>query len=222
MRSMGKFIILFLIVFYSCAVTKQISHNKVDNLYCEAFCTLMIAKHEFNTPNNVRRDTLFILDEYYMDTTSIYYNQKNFNFELCFVDTINFPHYKGDSEHWAEFQKFNAARNIKKHHNIKAECLDTMKLKFISERDVNSVTKKGRTFLYSPLIRIKENNYIIYEHDMAIQSDYYYAYMLKRVDNRFEFIKRRYYSDTFLAVKEDYMKTINFDQTYEGFINKKN
>jgi len=53
---------------------------------------------------------------------------------------------------------------------------------------------------------------------MSGSSEYYYSYVLKEVDDRFEFIRRTFYSDVFWKVKEDYMKTVDFSQSYEEYI----
>ena len=211
-------IVCISLFFYNCSTSKQNLLKEEDKLYTEVFCALMKAKHNFHTPNNVSMDTLYIVDKYYMDTASIYYNQMNVMFEVAYVDSINFPSHKGGPEHWDVFQKFSAQRNVKNHHNISASCLDTMKIKFVSEEDVASLKQKHRIFLYSPIIPLKKGYYEIYEHSIPGPTEYYYAYIFKQKDNHSEFIKRRYYSELFWEVKEDYMKTINFSQSHEEYM----
>jgi len=211
-------LVLFSMIFYSCISSQIQPVSKEDKLYTEVFCELMRAKHQFRTPNNISRDTVYILDEYFIDSTSLYYNQMNVMFEVGFIDSINFPNHKQGPELWNSIKKFNAQMNVKQHHNINATCLDTMKVKFISANDAALVKRKHPIFLYSPLIPIKEGLYKIYEDDMPSSSEYYYSYTLKNVDGRFKYIRRTFYTDVFWKIKEDYIKTVDFNQSYEEYI----
>lgn len=218
---MKAIIIFILLVFWGCKTSKENNLIEEDRLFSEAFCVIMKAKHEFKTPNNTSKDTLFVLDEYYIDTTSLYYNQMNAMFEIGYIDSTNFPNHTKGTEHWSTFQRFSAKRATRNHHIIDLDCLDSMNIKFISEKNVEATSQKSRTFLFSPMIKLNEEHYEIYEHDIRRPAEYYYAYILKRVGNSFEFVRRRYYEDLFWPVREDYMNTIDFDQAYKEFVAKR-
>jgi len=67
-------------------------------------------------------------------------------FEVGYIDSINFPSHKRGPELWDTFKKFSTQRNVKKHHNNNTTCLDSMKIKLVSEKDVTSANQKYRVF----------------------------------------------------------------------------
>jgi len=95
-----------------------------------------------------------------------------------------------------------------------------MKIEFISAREPISARKRNRTFVYSLLMKLKGNNYVIYEHKFLKYSEFYCYYCFKRVGNSFEFYKRDYSEGMHTFLEDDFIKNINFDQTLEEYLAK--
>jgi len=212
--------LLIISLYLSCSGSKVGVRIDVDELYAQACCALVKAKQNFRTPE-LKGDSIQVLDHYFIDTTNLYYNVTNSGFEFQFVNDLESLHSKSAKDDWEKYKIFSSLRNFKGLHQINDECLDQMKIKFISREEIVDQFEEHNTLLYSPLINYKNNFYKIYEHRLTEYEDFYYAYIFRRENNNFEFVKRTYHTDVFMSVKEDYMKTIDFGQGYEEYINSK-
>lgn len=144
----------------------------------------------------------------------------NVMFEIAYINYELFSQQRKGPELWSTFKNFSAQRDVNYHHNIESGCFDRMRVKFVSKDDFLANRPRKKTFLYSPLIPLNDGFYIIYEVELLGNLEYYYAYILKTVGDSFKFERRDYFGDTFWKVKEDYMKTVDFESGYEDFITK--
>jgi len=111
---MNKYIVILLLISLSCASSNQSREINADELYSNAFCALMNAKYDFTSPNNIRKDTVYILDQYYVDTTSLFYNQLNLGFQLGVKDTSNIQKLEDRLHAWNRFRDVSKLLGVKK------------------------------------------------------------------------------------------------------------
>ena len=209
-------LLLFIIAtLSSCKITGQSINNENDNLYIEALNCVF--DFRFDNKHRLDNGVLNIYEKYYIDTKSLYYQNHNFSFHLEFIDSTSHPYKNATKVDWNSFKTFSSFCDVIGTHNKELSVYKHSNLRFLSNADIEERKKQNDVFIYSPLIPFGKDHYLIYETFYYPYSEYDYVYKLKKVDVGFEFISFSHYAD-FLTSKVDYMKTINFDQTYEEYM----
>ena len=205
-----------MLCFVACTSSRNSISGEERNFYEEVFCVMQNEKLNFKTPNNPHVDSLYIYEAYYIDRSSIYYNMLNVGFhQNFFVSNI------GTQEKWKFYSYINELAKLKLVHNINLSCYENSNLKFISRKEILENNFNSRIFMYSPLIKKLNGDYIIYEQEYG-DPEYCYSYVFRMIEGEIKFVDREFYTGGGNLEVTDYLNTVNFNQSYSDFLKSLN